>query len=203
MEGESPPSKVLRTSGIISAGTFALLSPFLQERQFQLESSERHAGVATMLKAGQSAPMFELPDADLNLVRLSDFWGTQNVVLYFYPKDDTLGCTMEAIDFSELQDKFAELDTVVIGVSRDDCFTHGAFRDKHGLSVYLLADTDAEVCEPYGVMLDREVEGKGKKRCLQRSTFIIDKQGVLRHACYGVTPRQHAEEMLNRIRELD
>jgi peroxiredoxin len=105
-----------------------------------------------MLNVGRSAPSFELPDADLNLVRLSDFRGTQNVVLYFYPNDDTPGCTMEAIDFSELQDDFADLDTVVIGVSRDDCFTHGAFRDKHGLSVYLLADTDAEVCEPYGVM---------------------------------------------------
>ncbi len=156
-----------------------------------------------MLKVGQSAPAFELPDADMNLVCLSDFRGTQNVVLYFYPKDDTPGCTMEAIDFSEIQEDFAGLDTVVIGVSRDDCFTHGAFRDKHGLSVCLLADTDAEASETYGVMIDREVEGKGKKRCLQRSTFVIDKQGVLRHAFYGVTPRQHAVEMLSRIRELD
>ena len=156
-----------------------------------------------MLKVGQSAPVFELPDADLNLVRPSDFRDAQNVVLYFYPKDDTPGCTMETLDFSELENDFAGLDTVVIGVSRDDCFSHGAFRDKHGLSVRLLADADAEACEPYGVMLDREVERKGTKRCLQRSTFIIDKQGVLRHAYYGVTPRQHAEEVLNRIKELD
>ena len=156
-----------------------------------------------MLKVGQTAPAFELPDADMNLVRLSDFRGRRNVVLYFYPKDDTPGCTMEAIDFSELQDEFTGLDTVVIGVSRDDCFSHGAFRDKHGLSVCLIADTDAEACEPYGVMLDREVEGKGKKRCLQRSTFIIDKEGVLRYARYGVTPRQHAEDILDLVRELD
>jgi peroxiredoxin Q/BCP len=155
-----------------------------------------------MLNVGQSAPVFELPDADMNLVRLSEFRGKQNVVLYFYPKDDTPGCTTEAIEFSDLQVEFDGLNTVVIGVSRDDCFSHGAFRDKHGLSVCLLADTDAEVCEHYGVMLDREVEGKGKKRCLQRSTFIIDKQGVLRHAFYGVNPRRHAAEILNRIRKL-
>lgn len=156
-----------------------------------------------MLKVGQTAPTFELPDADMNLVCLSDFRGKQNVVLYFYPKDDTPGCTLEAIEFSEMQDEFAALDAAVIGVSRDDCFSHAAFRDKHGLSIWLLADTDSEVCEPYGVMLDREVEGKGMKRCLQRSTFIIDKQGVLRHVQYGVNPRQHAAEILNHIRELD
>lgn len=115
----------------------------------------------------------------MNLVCLADFRGIQNVVPYFYPQDDAPGCTMQAIDFSELLDDFARLDAVVIGVSRDDCFSHGACRDKHGLRVCLLADTDAEACEPYGALLDREVDGKGKKRCLQRSTFIIDKQGVL------------------------
>ena len=155
-----------------------------------------------MLKVGQSAPVFEIPDADLNLVRLSDFQGTNNVLVYFYPKDDTPGCTTEAIEFSDLQDEFANLDTVVLGISRDDCLTHGAFRDKHGLAVSLLADMDAEVCEDYGVMFDRELEGLGTKRCLMRSTFIIDKQGVLRDAFYGVKPRGHAREILERVRGL-
>jgi peroxiredoxin Q/BCP len=155
-----------------------------------------------MLKVGQAAPVFEIPDADMNLVRLADFQGTRNVIVYFYPKDDTPGCTTEAIEFSDMQDQFAGLETVVVGISQDDCITHAAFRDKHGLSVSLLADTDGEVCEAYGVMFDREVDGLGTKRSLMRSTFIIDKQGVLRDAFYGVNPRGHAREILERVRRL-
>ncbi len=155
-----------------------------------------------MLKVGQAAPVFEIPDADMNMVRLSDFHGNNNVVVYFYPRDDTPGCTTEAIEFSDMQDAFDNLDTVVLGISRDDCLTHSAFRDKHGLSVSLLADTDGEVCEAYGVMIDRELEGVGKRRALIRSTFIIDKQGVLRDAFYGVNPRGHAREILDKVKEL-
>jgi len=155
-----------------------------------------------MLKVGQSAPAFEIPDADMSLVRLTDFRGRKNVVVYFYPKDDTPGCTTEAIEFSDIEDEFTAVDTVVLGISRDDCLTHSAFRDKHGLSITLLSDSDADVCEAYGVMVDREVEGMGTKRCLLRSTFIIDKQGVLREAFYGVNPRGHAREILDRVREL-
>jgi peroxiredoxin Q/BCP len=155
-----------------------------------------------MLKVGQSAPAFEIPDADMNLVRLSDFRGKKNVVVYFYPKDDTPGCTTEAIEFSDAEDDFSGADTVILGVSRDDCLTHGAFRDKHGLSVTLLSDTDGEVCEDFGVMVDREVEGLGTRRVMMRSTFIIDKQGVLRDAFYGVNPRGHAREILERVKEL-
>ena len=155
-----------------------------------------------MLKVGEPAPEFELADADMNLVRLGDFRGRKNVVLYFYPKDDTPGCTCEAIEFSDLQDEFEKLETAILGVSRDDSLTHDAFRDKHGLEISLLADTDAEVSESYGVMIDREVEGVGVRHCLLRSTFIIDKQGVLRDAFYGVNPRGHAREILGKIREL-
>ena len=86
-----------------------------------------------MLRAGQPAPQFTLPDADMEMVSLADFRDKHNVVLYFYPKDDTPGCTREAIDFSDLENEFTELRTVVLGVSRDDCLSHGAFRDKHGL----------------------------------------------------------------------
>lgn len=155
-----------------------------------------------MLKVGKTAPVFEIPDADMNMVRLADFHGNKNVIVYFYPKDDTPGCTMEAIEFSDLQDEFADVDAVVLGISRDDCLTHSDFRDKHGLSVTLLADTDGDVCETYGVMVDRELEGVGKRRVLIRSTFIIDKQGVLRDAFYGVNPRGHAREILEKVRGL-
>lgn len=155
-----------------------------------------------MLKVGEPAPAFDLPDADMNLVSLDGYRGANNVVLYFYPKDDTPGCTIEAIDFSELQDDFENLDTFVLGVSMDDCISHGSFRDKHGLAVQLLADPDGEVCEQYGVLHEKEVEGMGRKRCILRSTFVIDKNGVVRHALYGVNARGHAEEILNLVKEL-
>jgi peroxiredoxin Q/BCP len=155
-----------------------------------------------MLNVGQPAPDFDLPDADLNVVSLDGYNGTNNVVLYFYPKDDTPGCTIEAIDFSELQDAFLGLDTVVLGVSMDDCVSHGSFRDKHGLAVQLLADSEGEVCTKYGVLQEKETGGKGRKRCIVRSTFVIDKKGLVRHALYGVNARGHATEVLNLVKEL-
>lgn len=151
-----------------------------------------------VLQPGQAAPAFDLPDADLNIVSLEEFRNHRNVVLYFYPRDDTPGCTMEAIDFSELEDDFKKLHTVVLGVSMDDCMSHGAFRDKHGLSVQLLSDPDGEVCQQYGVLQEKEMEGR-RKTCLMRSTFVIDRKGLLRHALYGVSPRGHADEVLELV----
>lgn len=153
------------------------------------------------LEPGQPAPLFDLPDADLNSVSLGEFKGSHNVVLYFYPRDDTPGCTIEAIDFSELEDTFARLSTVVLGVSRDDCLAHGAFRDKHGLCVQLLSDPEGEVCQLYGVLQEKEMEGR-KKTGIVRSTFIIDRNGLLKHALYGVSPRGHAAEVLNLVKGL-
>ncbi len=156
-----------------------------------------------MLTVGQSAPTFDLPDGDLNVVSLNRYRGVNNVVLYFYPKDDTPGCTLEAIDFSELEDDFLNLDTIVLGVSMDDCMSHGAFRDKHGLSVQLLADEEGEVCRQYGVLQEKETEGKGKRHCIVRSTFVIDKNGAVRHVFYGVNARGHASNILDLVRELE
>lgn len=154
-----------------------------------------------MLREGQSAPGFDLPDADMQAVSLDGFRNRSNVVLYFYPRDDTPGCTMQAIDFSDTLDEFTALETVVLGISMDDCMSHGSFRDKHGLAIQLLADVDGEVCGDYGVLHEKEHDGK-KKTCIQRSTFIIDKHGVLRHALYGVSPRGHAAEVLDLIRNM-
>jgi thioredoxin-dependent peroxiredoxin len=154
-----------------------------------------------MLRAGQPAPQFTLPDADMEMVNLADYRDRNNVVLYFYPKDDTPGCTREAIDFSDLENEFSEVHTVVLGVSRDDCLSHGAFRDKHGLSVRLLADADSEVCEAYCVLQEKEVEGVRRVGIL-RSTFIIDRQGVLRHVLYGVKAAGHAHEVLELVRRM-
>jgi peroxiredoxin Q/BCP len=158
------------------------------------------AGVK-LLQPGVQAPGFHLPDADMEMVSLARFKGKRNLVLYFYPKDDTPGCTLEAIDFSELEDEFGRLDTVVLGVSLDDCLSHGSFRDKHGLSVRLLADLDSEVCRKYGVLQERELNGT-RKHCVSRSTFVIDKKGVIRHALYGVNARGHAHEVLELVRKM-
>jgi peroxiredoxin Q/BCP len=153
------------------------------------------------LTAGMEAPHFELPDADMETFTLTSLQGKKNVVLYFYPKDDTPGCTMEANEFSELDDEFAKLDTVVIGISRDDCLSHASFRDKYGLSVLLLSDHEARVCKRYGVMYEKEVDGH-KKLAIQRSTFVIDKHGKLLHAMYGVHAHGHAQEIINLIRNM-
>ena len=132
---------------------------------------------------------------------ISKYKGKKNVVLYFYPKDGTPGCTIQAIGFSDRENEFAKLDTVVFGVSRDDVLSHQAFRDEHGLSVQLLADTEEEVCRLYDVIKEKIVDGHTKS-CLQRSTFIIDKKGVVRHILQEVNPREHVEEVLKACRQL-
>ena len=154
-----------------------------------------------MLKAGDRAPDFSNPDPDMNIVGLADFRGKKHVVLYFYVRDDTPGCTTEAIEFSELEGDFARLNTVVLGVSRDDCIKHGEFRDKHGITVRLLADKENTTCEAYGVLQEKEVDGV-KRTGVVRSTFIIDKKGVIRHALYGIASRGHAAEVLQLVKEL-
>ncbi len=155
-----------------------------------------------MLQAGQPAPAFTLPDADMESFALADLRGKQHVVLYFYPKDDTPGCTMEALEFSDHEGEFERLGCVVIGVSRDDCLSHAEFRDKHGISLRLLADSEGEVCKKYGAWQMKEKDGV-KKMGIVRSTFVIDKKGVVRHAFHGVTPKGHALEILNLVKQLD
>ena len=154
-----------------------------------------------MLEQQQPAPEFAVPNQDNDLVKLSDYRGKQNVVLYFYPKDDTPGCTIEANQFTALADQFAALDAVVIGVSKDSCASHRAFRNKYGLGVQLLSDTTGELCERYGVWQEKEKNGV-KKMGIVRSTFLIDKQGMLAETQYGVTADGHAEDMLERVRRL-
>jgi len=131
---------------------------------------------SVQLTTGMEAPHFELPDADMQTFSLTSQQGKKNVVLYFYPKDDTPGCTLEANEFSELEEEFAKFDTIVIGISRDDCLSHASFRDKYGLSVLLLSDPDARICKRYGVMYEKEVDGQ-KKLSIKRSTFVIDQNG--------------------------
>ncbi len=134
-------------------------------------------------------------------VSLGAFKGRKNVVLYFYPRDGTPGCTLEATDFSDHEEQFVRHDCVILGVSRDDCLTHAAFRDKNGLSINLLSDPEGEVCRLYGVLQEKESEGV-RRLCLVRSTFVIDKKGVIRHVAYGVNPKRHAAEIFDVVRRL-
>ena len=154
-----------------------------------------------MLKPGDHAPSLSLPDADMSFVDLKDFKGKKNVVLYFYVRDDTPGCTTQGIEFSELEPDFAKLDTVVLGISRDDCISHGVFRDKHGISVQLLADKEGDACQAYGVWQEKEKDGV-KRMGIVRSTFVVDKNGVVRHALYGVQSKGHAAEILELIKDM-
>jgi thioredoxin-dependent peroxiredoxin len=154
-----------------------------------------------MLKAGDTAPDFSLPDADMHIVEYKAYKGKKNLVLYFYMRDDTPGCTAEGIEFSELEGDFAKLDTVVIGISRDDCISHGVFRDKHGITVQLLADKEGDASQAYGAWQEKESDGV-KRMGMVRSTFVIDKKGVIRHALYGVQSKGHAQEILELVKEM-
>ena len=154
-----------------------------------------------MLQAGQHAPTFSLPDADMRTVDVAKLRGKKNIVLYFYPKDGTPGCTIQATEFSDHEEEFARYDCVIMGVSPDDCLAHAEFRDTNGVSIRLLADTEGEVCRKYGVLEDKESNGQ-RKRSVVRSTFVIDKKGMVRHAFYNVNPRGHASEVLDLVKSL-
>jgi peroxiredoxin len=154
-----------------------------------------------MLRKNQPAPAFSAVNQDNQPVKLADFKNRKNVILYFYPKDDTPGCTIEANQFTGLLQEFSELDTVVLGVSKDSCQSHKAFIGKYALKVDLLADTSGELCERYGVWQEKEKEGV-KKMSIVRSTFLINKDGILEEALYGVTAEGHARQMLEKVRQL-
>lgn len=154
-----------------------------------------------MLEVRQAAPLFSSPNQHEQIINLADYRGRKNVVLYFYPKDDTPGCTIEANEFTTLAQKFADADTVVIGVSKDSCASHQAFIDKYDLNVELLADTSGEVCDRYGVWQEKEKNGV-RKMGIVRSTFVIDKNGILEAVIYGVNPEGHAQDMLQRVQQL-
>ena len=153
-----------------------------------------------MLKVGQTAPDFILPDADMTMTDSASLAGNPYVI-YFYPKDDTPGCTMEGLEFTELMSDFDELGAAVIGVSKDTCVSHAAFRDKYGLNIRLLADVEGQLCDAYGVWQEREKNGE-KKMGILRSTFIVDADGKIRHAMYDVKPKGHAEQVLEMVRAL-
>jgi peroxiredoxin len=155
-----------------------------------------------MLEQNQLAPDFTTPNQDGDDISLAQFRGDRNVVLYFYPKDDTPGCTIEANEFTGLVEGFSAADTVVLGVSKDTCEKHQKFINKYDLKVELLADTSGELCERYGTWGERKFMGK-KYMGIGRSTFVIDKSGKLVHVDYKVKAKGHAQAMLELVQGLD
>ncbi|KHE71080.1 thioredoxin-dependent thiol peroxidase [Halobacillus sp. BBL2006] len=151
------------------------------------------------LEKGKQAPQFTLPANNGETVSLSDYKG-KNVVLYFYPKDMTPGCTTEACDFRDHHESFADLDAVILGVSPDPVESHKKFIDKHDLPFLLLADEEHEVAEEYGVWKLKKNFGK-EYYGIERSTFIIDKEGNLSEEFRKVKVDGHVEAALTYIRE--
>jgi len=155
-----------------------------------------------MLKKSKTAPDFTVADESGTTINLSDFTDNKNVILYFYPKDDTPGCTIEGNQFTALVTEFAQADTVILGVSKDSCESHQAFIDKFDYKISLLADTNGKLCDAYAVWQEKEKNGI-KKMGIVRSTFIIDKAGILQYVEYGVTADGHAAEILERVKNLN
>ncbi len=147
-----------------------------------------------MLEKGMKAPAFTLPDSDGKSVSLSDFAG-KTVVLYFYPKDNTPGCTRQACAFKAKNDEFKAKNAVIIGVSKDSSASHARFAEKYGLPFVLLSDENLDVIKAYGVWQEKKLYGKVSYGVV-RTTFVIDGDGVITAVMPKVKPDTNAEEVL-------
>jgi thioredoxin-dependent peroxiredoxin len=152
------------------------------------------------IEPGQKAPAFTLPAHDGSQVRLSDYAG-KPVVLYFYPKDDTPGCTKQACAFRDAHAPLKKAGAVVLGVSADDVTSHGKFRDKYKLNFPLLADTDHKVAEKYGAWREKNMYGKISMG-IQRSTYLIDAAGKVARVWKRVQVDGHDQKVLEALLEL-
>jgi peroxiredoxin Q/BCP len=153
-----------------------------------------------MLTIGQKAPDFNLADDTGNNVSLSDF-SDKNIVLYFYPKDSTPGCTTESIGFSQLKDQFKNLDTVILGASKDSVKKHKNFIKKYDLTVKLLVDADGSLCEDYNVWNFKKLYGR-EYMGIERSTFLIGKDGLIKNIWRKVKVKGHVDEVLEAAKAL-
>ena len=151
-----------------------------------------------MLEVGTKAPAFTLPDKDGKMVSLADFAG-KRVVLYFYPKDNTPGCTRQACAFAGAYEAFRELDAVVIGVSKDSVASHQKFAEKYGLPFILLSDPELSAIQAYGVWQEKKLYGKVSMGVV-RTTYVIDGNGVIEKVMPKVKPDTNAEEILNYLK---
>lgn len=150
-----------------------------------------------MLEVGTKAPDFKLPDQDGKVHSLSEYRG-KKVILYFYPKDNTPGCSKQACGFSELYPQFVEKDTVVLGVSKDSVASHKRFQEKFNLGFTLLSDTELEVIKAYDVWQEKKLYGKVSMGVV-RTTYLIDEEGVIAKAFGKVKAVDNPMQMLNEI----
>ena len=146
------------------------------------------------MQIGDQAPEFALPDQQGNMVKLSDFIG-QKVILYFYPKDNTPGCTRQACAFAAAYDEFKKRDLAVIGISKDSAESHRKFAEKHNLPFILLADPDLQAIQAYGVWQEKKLYGKVSMGVV-RTTFIISEDGRIAAVMAKVKPDTNATEIL-------
>ncbi len=146
------------------------------------------------VKVGDLAPKFELPTDGGKTLSMDDLKG-KNVVLYFYPKDDTPGCTMEACSFRDNLPKFSSMDATILGVSRDSSESHDQFKSKYQLPFTLVSDTDGSICEAYGNWIEKSMYGK-KYMGIDRSTFLVAKDGTLANVWRKVSVTNHVKEVL-------
>jgi peroxiredoxin Q/BCP len=151
-------------------------------------------------EVGAEAPAFTLPGTAGKTVSLADFRGRKNVVLYFYPKDGTPGCTLEACGFRDQFGRFEAQDTVIFGVSRDDLDSHRSFSARHRLPFLLLSDPGAEVARAYGAFGPKTFMGR-EFHGISRATFVIDKQGTIRRIYAKIKVKGHAAEVLEFVRD--
>ena len=157
-------------------------------------------GISVTIDDGMAAPDFELPDADGKSVKLSALRG-HPVVVYFYPKDDTSGCTAEAKDFTCIATEFKKAGTEVLGISPDSPASHRKFQEKHGLGVRLLSDEARTAAEAYGVWVEKSMYGR-KYMGVERATFLIDKAGKIARSWRNVRIPGHAQDVLEAARAL-
>ena len=155
----------------------------------------------TALTIGQSIPHFSLPSTTDQPFQLSDYLDQQALVIYFYPKDNTPGCTTEGQDFRNLYPQFKALNVEIVGVSRDSVVSHSKFKTKLNLPFALLSDTDETICKLFDVIKLKTLYGKTSLG-IERSTFLIDKQGILRQAWRKVAVKDHAQTVLEAARML-
>jgi peroxiredoxin Q/BCP len=148
----------------------------------------------------QPAPDFNLEATNNTKIKLSDLQG-KNIVLYFYPKDCTSGCTLEGQNFRDLQQQFAKFSTIIFGISRDKLKLHERFKQEQNFSFELISDPDEVACKLYDVVKDKTMYGK-KVRGIERSTFLIDAKGILRHEWRKVKVDGHAQEVLEVVKAL-
>jgi peroxiredoxin Q/BCP len=184
-------------SGLWADTTLLDLAPW-----YHLGNSHQGGYAVSQVAEGKKAPLFTLPASTGEKIALRHFRGKSNVVLYFYPKDMTSGCTQEACSFRDLRGEFEQAGAVILGLSTDDLDSHGKFASKHELNFPLLSDTDAKASTKYGVYKEKSMYGR-KFMGIERTTFVIDKSGTIRRVYPKVSVTGHADEVLEFVRALE